>query len=422
MSDRPSIELAEKRHTLLYERALVEGPAAKNDEAFIRDVSDLLVSITRLSDTVDSLDDYRWLADVAIKWQMIFSSVFNIPKSVNIAPPPERLIGPKQANTALTESEIAHWISRNATHFAFSRIVQTGRISTERERTMDWELASVFLASEVLDGKINFASRMSPSSYYRLEHVWVKEVKRLRAYFRWERKGKIFGDDFRDYIEECKTLREGVVDGGMKAALTEFAAVKGYLEGRYLSNGVVDANKPHAHDLIARKAERIARETGSDNPVTNWINAEAYVRMFYEHIIPAVLRIDTEHVVTVLKAFQYSKAAENGYHVINAFETAIAIYFLNKDIIAQLWAESEKEPRPESSVVSVVYGDAWPPQVRIPDTVKRQCRVVNGNIEFKGVMTESQKQALLSAVGIGYRACVERLFTQSRLIHKDTTL
>ena len=60
------------------------------------------------------------------------------------------------------------------------------------------------------------------------------------------------------------------------------------------------------------------------------------MKMFYEHIIPAVLQNDEESVLTVLKAFQFSN--ENSYNlIINCFEAALPIYFLNPGIVEKLW-------------------------------------------------------------------------------------
>ena len=56
--------------------------------------------------------------------------------------------------------------------------------------------------------------------------------------------------------------------------------------------------------------------------------------MFYENIIPAVTMKDVDSAAMVLNAFGFSK--ENRYLIINALEAAIAIYFLDADVIREL--------------------------------------------------------------------------------------
>ena len=51
-----------------------------------------------------------------------------------------------------------------------------------------------FFVSEVLEGSINFASNITSESYWRLEEVWLQQVKTLRAYLLWTTAKTIFKD------------------------------------------------------------------------------------------------------------------------------------------------------------------------------------------------------------------------------------
>jgi hypothetical protein len=289
----------------------------------------------------------------------------------------------------------------------------------------DWYTAQVFLASDILDGFPNFAGRIASTSYWRVEEVWVKSVKRLRAYFIWQRRGNGVDPTHEkdDYFQACEQLRDMLVNKDMKARLEEFGEPKAYLESRYLSDGKIDQNKPSMKILISKKAERIWQVTGETDQAKNWLNAEIYVRMFYESIIPAVLENDREKTLTVLKAFQYSKAPENSFWVINCFEVALAIYFLDPDIIQELWDKSAQKTIPMFSIEGVVQVHSWPKGFEVPEECKDSFEFDGQRIIFKGLMTESQKKALLEKLIDGeHKAAVNELFLQSRLIHRETTL
>ena len=426
---RPKVSLSDlkARHVGLYGKALEMGtelaePGPTREE-FLNEVDELLEQITDVSARVTSFDEYGWLNDAAIKWQVVFSSIFNLPRTIRVALP-NKLLPPPPPSKALSEDELGYWIDRNAEFFAFMRIAKLDRLSSPEEQQADARKARVFLASEVLEGRINFASRISPNSYWRLEEEWLKEVKCLRAYFRWQR--RIGGVDpvceKEDYYEACEYFRQKLVTDQIKASLAEFEKPRQYIEDRYLTDGKLDRRKPGANLLVARKARRIWETTGETDVTRNWLDAEVYVRMFYESIVPAVMDDDLESVLTVLKAFQYSRAPENSFRVINCFETALAIYFLNHETIHNLWNESAKDPAPESSIHSKVGVESWPDDFQLPAECANSFWYVDGSIHFKGLMTEAQRRALLAHSQPEHSGPIEELFKQSRLIHRETTL
>lgn len=443
MNQRRSIDEIKKGHDRLYEQALRRGQKllAKSEtgessliDPFRNEVNGLLENIHDLSAETRSFDDYRWLTDAAIKWQFIFSALLNIPKNIHIPPASEQLHFPPPPLQTFSEEELKRWVEQKS--FSLSRdrrvrdiLMQLDRILPEsdaKSKNMDWRNAEVILASEVLDGKINFAGRIGSTSYWRLENIWLAEVKRLRAYLHWENRRDGFDsvDHLSDYYQACQYIREMLVDAGIKASPTEFAGVKAYLEDLYLNDGKIDRdNKPATNILISTKASQIWESTGITDHVSNWIDAETYTRMFYESIIPAVMEDDRESVLTVLKAFQSSETFGNCHHLINCFETALAIYFLNAEVIQQLWDEAAKELPQESCVESLVNVQSWPKEFEVPDECKENFWFDSGRIAFKGVMSELQKQTLLNRVKKDkHVAAVEALFAKSRLIRQETTL
>lgn len=193
----------------------------------------------------------------------------------------------------------------------------------------DFYDACTYWASEILDGEKEFAY-IDPGSYHHLEDVWLKDVKKLKAYLNWDkRKEWDKGDAESNYYEACEQIRNKLVDRSIKASKNDFEKVKDYLKSRYLAtDGTIDKKKCQC--LIEPKAYRVWEMTGKIYDSTNCRQrAERYVKRFYENIVPAVEKNEPKWVSRVIDAFRLSKAPENRYLIINCFETALAIYFLN---------------------------------------------------------------------------------------------
>ena len=59
---------------------------------------------------------------------------------------------------------------------------------------------------DILEGKINFISKIGSKSYWRLETEWLKKVKQLKAYFIWKsRKGKDWWNSEKAKLSACST-------------------------------------------------------------------------------------------------------------------------------------------------------------------------------------------------------------------------
>ena len=424
-----SIEEIKKEHDALFERAkeegrrLLEGNGQKG--AVLKEINALLEGLKFCSARANSFDDYRWLSDTAIKWQGVLASDLNLAKTVHLSPPPRDMLPSLPPRQAMSDAEIKYWINRHAEFFGLSRVAHLHRFSTQEEEIADQNMAETYFASDVIDGNINFASRISASAFWRLENQWLKDAKLLRAYLRWRRRGKGIDkeQELRDYLDAGDHMRDMLVNRNIKARRVEFGEAKNYLENRYLTGERFDHSHSNlAKQLIDKKAARIW-SMGQNNDLLNWKNAEAYATMFYENIIPAVMYDDKECVLNVLKAFQYSRARENGWLVVNCFETVLAIYFLSPDIIEDLWREAESQPLPISSVESTVTTESSFEQFKIPEELRGRFEARENVISFAGVMSVTDKRMLLEkARGADQILAIESLFQQSRLIHKETTL
>jgi hypothetical protein len=223
---------------------------------------------------------------------------------------------------------------------ALFRYAQRTRSSTPEEDHEDWIHGERIFALEVLEGNIHLR-RLDPRSYHRLEMQWLSEVKRTKAYLLWEpdegSPALRHSDDY--YFAACEELREALVSQELKAAVERFGPFEEYLVTHYLdAAGKLDPAKADTNAMLARKAYRIYDVTGEQNPETNWHHACVYAHMYYDNVLQAVNAHDPESTLGVLEAFQYSRAAGNRYLIINCFEAAIALYFLDPRVIKDLWA------------------------------------------------------------------------------------
>lgn len=431
-----SINQVKKEHEHLYRLLMKEGKNIKHRNNFLMDAESLIQTIEKLSSSTKSFEDYLWLNDSAIKWQSALSTYCNIPRNIHISLPDDDLtLQNDLADRVLLEHELDDIVTKHAQYTAYWRIRDLGRQSTQEEIERDKIIAEEALAAEILDGKINFSSRISPDSYWRLEIIWLREIKLLNAYFIALRSNSNNNpaDPKKNFHKASEHLRNLLVDPGIKAMPNEFHDVKKYLQKRYIkNNGKLDTEKPETKILISKKASRIAERDNNEkgiktDDVKNWLEAETYVEMFYENIIPAVELNDEESILTVLKSFQFSKAIDIHYDVVNCFEAVIAIYYLSPNVIQSLWDNSEKHEIPISSIESIVKCEDFPTNFYIPHELAHCFHVESGKLLYMGVMKEEEKRLLEDNLKSytydieKYLSAIEQLFEQSRLIHKETT-
>lgn len=317
--------------------------------SFIEEADHFTGALDRLWAKVSSMQEYNWLMDTALKWQGIYSSILNTPKDIQIHPPPKELKPPLPTGF-FSESDLERRIRQNAHKLSITRklnylLKDTHALlkkipSTEKEMLTDWDHAQIEFASQVLDGEIDFVRQIASQSYPRLERIWLREVKHLKAYSIWEGRGGGLDAWHKDsdYFQACDQIREMLVAKPIKKTSFDFKEAKAYLETKYLDKkGRLDPVK--AKPLLAERAYFVWEAGVEDlGPEGNHYVGEKYLKMFYENIIPAIIEDDFDKTLTVLEAFEFSNRLGNRYRIINCFEVAVAIYFLNPTHIRKIWA------------------------------------------------------------------------------------
>jgi len=424
-----SIEAIKKRSDELTKEIM--NKEEKKPTQIIESITKLIDDIMKLSSDVDSFDDSRWLSDTAVKWQSMLSTTFGEPRTMITSAKPKSKWFPSTppASSLFSKEEVEIWLN------IWANLIKFASLNQQDNESYCSYLAKVAFASEVLNGKINFAQRIAPESYDLLEEIWLRDVKLLIAYFEWVKDKRLFVQHDRNFYDASNHIRLLLVDDGMKAQREEFYMAKDYLQKKYIDINMSEDNKnnftmkqgPEVHQLIEKKAHEIFETTGSTDSHRNWIYAETYVKMFYENIVPAVEENDKEKVLRVLKAFQYGRM--NGFLIINCFETALAIYFLDPDIIQSLWNDSVEKPYPNSAVESIVEVGSWPRNFTVKEKCGSRFWFDATRIGFKGVMLDAEREALEKALkattsgelAVKHVEAIKRLYDQSRLIHKETT-
>ena len=282
--------------------------------------------------------------------------------------------------------------------------------SNEDEMQKDWRDACAFVGLAVIDGTIPFTD-VTPVSFPVLEEIWLSSVNKARAYILWEQGG--MGGEENDYFTAAQEIRNRFFDDPA-ASLDSFKPVQDYIQENYLSEtGLLDEAKSCVSmRLIAYKAQRLHNRTGEKNCDLNWHRAKLYVRMFYENIVPAVVKGDLPATLAILKAFQFSKSPHSRYLIINAFEAAIAVTFLDKAAIQTILDD------PESYDFSLEPVEDWPTDFVVPADCDRRFRydAAEKQLEFEGVMSDLQRDALLECVkSQDHKNAINAIYQQTHL-------
>jgi hypothetical protein len=420
-----------KENDELYSTVLKQGPDLieqnkKNElEKLIQKIDSLLERLQSMARLTTSWNEYQFLSDSIFRWQVVFASILNIPKEISLPTPQSNLLPTLLESKALTEAEIEYLVQRNAKYLE--------KMSLSKDRSLsDFGInkdqsSQIYLALHILEGKINLASRISSASYGRLENVWVQDIKKLTAYFLWEERGGGIDKELEeaDFIKASDLTRALLVNEGIKAQKSEFGEAKAYIEKCFLSsNGSIDYEKDEVQSLISLKAQKIQEEFRCNIPRKRRYSSY-YVELFYNNIIPAVIDNSEDSVLAVLKAFQYSQYGNDGrpYHIINAFEAALIIYFVDAKNILALWDKSDKHPRPDSFLESTVRLQYSKDDFKVPTELENRFNFLEGTISFHGIMTSSECNSIIQGLSITvYKQAIKELFNKSRLIHRETTL
>lgn len=272
-----------KEDDVLYSKVLEKTDDLKASKELSPENSKLLdcvkVLIKRIeiaSETVESWMDYQWLSEAAMRWHAVFSIILENPRVIRLADPKKDWI--LQPSSFMTDKEIEDMIEAYYKFTQYSQTIKNEDIDAKKA----YESAKLFFVSEVLDGRINLACRISPGSYWRLEEQWVEDIKRLRAYFIWEPTHKYFdrSEESEDYKQATEDLLKMLVNKDIKARISEFSIVKAYIQENYLNDDgkIRKAKSEELEDLIKAEAERIYRVTGYDNAKVNWLIAENHIK------------------------------------------------------------------------------------------------------------------------------------------------
>ena len=427
------IEEINKRHIELHNAFINKFNDIKDNktkfEDFIKKTNDLLDDIVNNSSQVRSIEDYQLLNSIANEWRVIYTTILNIPRNIKLSAPEYEL---KSRKGIYSEDEIINIFSdisyKRSEKRKWERIIsQIQSIissvdkSTKEECDHDWYNASVDFASQILSGKIDFTVQIRPESYFHLQSVWLDQIKKLEAYYNWEKKGNNIDNGVEEYYQACSQINNMLT---ISAAKEYFSEAKTYIEEHYLSNGKLDLIKPDVKKLIEIKAKHLSEKNKNNDEKYNWFFAERYIKMFYENIITAVTKDNFENTLIVLKAIQYCVIPNDLHPIVDAFEVALVIYFLNDETIKEIWKESYGKELPEFPYINKV--DLYPGiDIDVPKEFQDQLKIdhINKKLIFEGVMTEEQKYELNNHFKKNeQREMINRLFEISRILPKEKTI
>jgi hypothetical protein len=200
----------------------------------------------------------------------------------------------------------------------------------------DWENARLYLAMGVLDGEFDLVRSLTPESYGRLEgengQMWLTEVKKLKAYLTWLGRNGGWEDDhkYQDYLVACQQNADAVANPGRKAPQSAFEPFQTHIDSGFLdAKGKLDLNKPKTASWIYAKTARIGALAEAIN----------YMTAFYENITHAVLAPDESNTRFIIEALGLRGGHEKKDAMVNCFEMAVAIYFLDPALAAKTMAQ-----------------------------------------------------------------------------------
>ncbi len=431
---RSTISELHGRHDAYYEQALQFLSKGKIKKSILNEfkeqVDAFLNDIVVMSKYSVIISDYRWLSETLNKWINIYKQLFNKTKRIQLHVPSDKMILPTApSGRCLTEEEIEERLSNLAEQRAIYRIRELHRDSEFSERVEDWHIAEVMFAKEVIEGSLKFDENIPSSSYPRLQKIWLNDVKKLIAYFIWVTRGCPLTPSYhnQDYEQACNKVRSMLTDHSRKADLSKFLEVKAFIENRYLTNGLLDKNKPDVKAATQRKASRIESlilAMGEQtHELENWYDATAYMKLYFENIIPAVIEKNEESVLSVLKGFQFTKTASKKLHVVDAFEVAVAISFLDENVVNKIWKQHHNDHEPYSAISSYIDCAHKPKWLMTLTNEEIDAYYENKRVWLRGIITEKQFETCSKDLKSEEdRLVFDTLYKESRIVKEFATL
>jgi hypothetical protein len=312
-----------------------------------RRVDRLIKKLANLDTEAMSSEDYEWLSEALMRWQLLSTAVLKRPRLIEVPPPPKQYshnqdsapLTTEQVKIILESKALYQLRLRKARHLV-EQVEQATEnyISSGDEQVSDWHLGTVHFAHDVLQGQFPLW-RLTPGSYQHLENVWLDEVKVLWAYFLWRQRGApVFADSNADYYEACRQLRQRIEERRkFTAPPGRIQEMKLFLEREYLPEGkVLCPPVGRARQRIAAKASRLSffrpppatEDERKKGELQDWQTAEKYVQDFFEGVVQALTAQISSDDASSQAGVQRVFSALLNESLIDAFEAAITIYYL----------------------------------------------------------------------------------------------
>lgn len=249
-------------------------------------------------------------------------------------------MSPGLVPSKITKSELEHAKQSMALHLSRIRKSEAlghfagldSLVNSSREQMEgDWRNASILLGAKVVAGEVRLTD-LEPSCFTDIEDVWLDEVKRHSAYYAWLKTGS---NHTACYFEACDELRRLLIDRRTKDRLENFSAVREYIKSHYLD----EFDNVFAQEVIEAKANKISASGEVAQHIAEHLALE-YTKTFYQNIIPAVEDQDRDACKAVLGALRHGGTVPPLAEIVNCFEAAIAIGFLESNIVQKFWRES----------------------------------------------------------------------------------
>jgi hypothetical protein len=214
----------------------------------------------------------------------------------------------------------------------------------------NWRQAELYLANDVLDGKFDLVRSLTPDSYPRIEgdegRMWLRELKALKAYLNWEARKAAPASEgqVEDYLTACQQIRDQLRNPQRKRPPDAFEPIQKYIENNFFTHGRLDCEKERTKLWIEAKKQRLLANTDK-NKADAEHDAVDFMEKFYGHISSAVLGTGAkreESIRSVLQALGYCSPFEPYEAMVNCFEMAVAIAFLDHEKTGQILEEQEK--------------------------------------------------------------------------------
>ncbi|MGZ4841118.1 MAG: hypothetical protein ACXV5J_05185 [Candidatus Angelobacter sp.] len=348
----------QERHQTLYD-AFLRNELTANNKLRLGELKLLLQDIEGQSKNVASVQDYRQLHDVVEQWRKAGPALQLNLRDITLLPPsPDQLAQqPSAPPPVWPDSSLHDWLVLKASEFSKNRalawskslsvdeIVRRHRESMSEDQAhqqanYDWSQAELYLASYVIDGQFDLVRSLTPESYRRLEGedgtMWLQRVKQLKAYMNWKSRGEGWGEEAAraDYAKASREIVDQVFRPERKAPQSAFLPIQEYIEKHFLAkdafskDATLDPAKERTKLWLEVKARRLSETRGVDDPAA----AEDFMRKYYENIITAVLgggEKNEKSTRSVIEALGLCSAFSHYDAMVNCFEMALAIYFLD---------------------------------------------------------------------------------------------